>query len=61
MFLQMIKQLTEQISKSIKEGTITVYVKAANKEVPFSVTTYFVDYDQDIGFPGGAGGAGGGP
>lgn len=53
------KQMTEYLSKVIKEVKIVVYVKSGNKEVEFSATQYFVDYTQDIGLPG-MGGAGGG-
>lgn len=51
-FLSFIKQTQEFISKSVKEGTITVYVKSGKKEIPFSVTTYFVDYKQELALPG---------
>ncbi len=57
MLLMMIRQMTEMVSKSIKEVKVTVYAKAGNKEVPYSATTYFVDYNRDLGLPGG--GAGG--
>lgn len=56
--ISLIKQTQEFISQSVKEGTVSVFVKAAGKEVEFSVTTYFVDYNQELGI--GAGGAGGG-
>lgn len=46
--LMMIKQMQEFINKSVKEATVKVFVKAAGKEVEFSVTTYFVDYEQEI-------------
>lgn len=51
-FLSMIKQTQEFISKSVKEGTVTVFVKTGKKEIPFSVTTYFVDYTQELSLPG---------
>ncbi|MBX7231046.1 MAG: type II secretion system GspH family protein [Bdellovibrionales bacterium] len=55
MFLEMVKQSTEFISKSIKEGTVTIFVKTGgkNKEMPFSVTTYFIDYNREMPLPGG--------
>lgn len=53
--LAMIKQTQEFINQSVKEGTVTVFVKAAGKEVEFSVTTYFVDYNQEMPL-GGVGG-----
>jgi general secretion pathway protein I len=52
MFTAFIKSTTEYISKSIKEGTITIYVKAGAKEIPFAVTTYFMDYNQELSIPG---------
>ncbi|MGE0762066.1 MAG: type II secretion system protein [Bdellovibrionales bacterium] len=61
MFLSFIKQTQEFISKSIKEGTVTIYVKSGKKEVPFSVTTYFVDYTQELSLPGLPGGGGTAP
>lgn len=52
MLLTMIKQVSEYLSKAIKEGKVIVYVKSGAKEVPFSVTTYFVDYSKDLSLPG---------
>ena len=54
--LSMIKQTQEFIGQSVKEATVSVFVKAGKKEVEFSVTTYFVDYTQELG--GAAGGVG---
>jgi hypothetical protein len=49
MLLTMIKQMQNYISESVKEGTVTVYVKGAgDQEVQFSITTYFVDYNRDL-------------
>lgn len=58
-FLSFIKATQEYISKSIKEGTVTVLVKSGKKEVPFSITTYFMDYTQELSLPGMPGGGGG--
>ena len=58
MFLGFIKQTQDFISKSIKEGTVTVFVKSGKNEVPFSVTTYFIDYKQELNLPGLPGGGG---
>lgn len=58
MLLNFVKQTTEYISKSVKEGTVTVFVKAGKKEIPFSVTTYFMDYSQELALPGLPGGGG---
>jgi prepilin-type N-terminal cleavage/methylation domain-containing protein len=52
MLVQFIKATTEYISKSVKEGTVTVFVKAGAKEIPFTVTTYFIDYSQELSVPG---------
>ena len=62
MLLQFVKQTTEFIAKCVKEGTVTVFVKAGKKEVAFSITTYFIDYGKELalpGMPGGGGAAGG--
>lgn len=49
-----IKQLTEGLSKMIKEVTVTVIYKPENrsptKPLEYSVTTYFVDYDKNVSF-----------
>lgn len=56
MTLSLIKQLSDGLSKSIKEVTLTViYKPESGKPLQYPVTTYFVDYDQAISFgvPGG--------
>lgn len=49
-----VKQLTEGLSKMVKEVTLTVTYKPQNvknaKPQDFSVTTYFVDYDKEVSF-----------
>jgi len=57
------KQLTEYLSKVIKEVKVTIYVSSGSREVQFSATQYFVDYTQDFGMGalGGAAGGGGNP
>lgn len=58
MTLSLIKQLSDGLSKSIKEVTLTVtYKPLQGKPLTYPVTTYFVDYDQAISFgvPGGGG------
>jgi general secretion pathway protein I len=51
------KQVTEYLSKVIKEVKVTIYVQSGKREVEFSATQYFVDYTQGFGgLPGGAGG-----
>jgi len=47
-----VKQLTEQISKSIKEVTVTVIYKHPKKNIEVNATTYFVDFDKPINIPG---------
>ena len=54
--LLVLAQLRETMSKSIVEGTVTVFVNSGKKEVPFSVTTYFVDYTKEVSLPGFGGG-----
>ncbi|PIS09726.1 MAG: general secretion pathway protein GspI [Bdellovibrio sp. CG10_big_fil_rev_8_21_14_0_10_47_8] len=57
LLMSVVKQLTEGLSKAIKEVTVTVIYKTPNKGKPleYSVTTYFIDYDKDIqmGMPSG--------
>jgi len=48
MLLMMMGKMREIVSKSIVEATITVYVKNNEKDFPYSVTTYFVDYETEI-------------
>ena len=56
MLITMIKQVNEFVSKAVKEVTLTVIVAAGKREVSYNVTTYFVDWEQNIALPGGAGG-----
>lgn len=53
--VSMLKQMQDIMSKSIVEATVTVYVRGKEREVPFSVTTYFVDF-QGAQVPGLGGG-----
>jgi general secretion pathway protein I len=55
MMMTVVKQLTESISKSVKEVTVTVTYTGASKPIEHSVTTYFVDFNKEIplGIPGG--------
>ena len=46
----LVKQLTEQLSKSIKEVTVTVILDAKPEPREYSITTYFVDYDKESQF-----------
>jgi general secretion pathway protein I len=56
----MMNQLSELMGQSIREVTLTVFVKNGDKEMPFSVTNYFVDFNREINIPGLAGAGGGG-
>lgn len=57
--VSMIKQLSEQLSKAIKEVKISVLVKRNHKELEFSATEYFVNYQGQFDLGGGAGAPGG--
>lgn len=48
--MTVVKQLTEGLSKSIKEVTVSVILEdpAFKKPLEYSVTTYFVDHDKEI-------------
>jgi len=46
--LTILSKTREVVNKAILEATVTVYVKGAIKETPFSVTTYFVDYNTPV-------------
>lgn len=57
--LTVIQQMTDVISKNIKEVTVTVIYtsKRTKKQTKNAITTYFVDYSKDIALgPGGGGG-----
>ncbi len=61
MFLQLIQQTTEMINNSVKEVTVSVNVTAPNgRRATHSVTTYFVDFEQNLLGEVGAAGQGGG-
>ena len=52
----MIRQMTDIISKSIKEVRITVIVKGRKKDLEFSATDYVIDYATGLAaIPGGGG------
>ncbi len=51
MMMSLVKQMSETLSKAIKEVTVTVIFKPAKgKPLEYSVTQYFVDYDKEINF-----------
>jgi general secretion pathway protein I len=54
--ISMIRQMTEILSKAIKEVQVTVTVKKNKKELKYSATNYIVDYNTALSsVPGGAG------
>jgi len=56
--LSLIGQMTTMISQNIREVTVTVIYtsKRSKQEIKNSVTTYFVDYQSDLGLGGIGGG-----
>lgn len=48
MMLTVLSKMREIVNKSILEATTTVYVNSGQKEVSYSVTTYFVDYESEV-------------
>lgn len=53
MFIQIMKTLTEHLKKTVKEVKVSVFYKGNNgKELEYSVTTFFVDYDKEVPLPG---------
>ncbi len=52
MLISMIKQMTEYLSKAIKEVRVTVIVKRGKRETEFSATQYMIDYTKGFA-PGG--------
>ena len=48
MTLSLVKQMTDQISKSVKEVSVTVIFKGPKKNIEVSATTYFIDFDKGI-------------
>jgi prepilin-type N-terminal cleavage/methylation domain-containing protein len=64
MLISIIRQTQDFISKSVKEATVSVIVKVPKrkegKNPKFSVTTYFVNYDQELDIAAAASGGSGG-
>jgi prepilin-type N-terminal cleavage/methylation domain-containing protein len=50
--ITMIKTMGDFIKKSIKEVTVTLVAKFGSKEYKYPITTYLVDYNQEIAVPG---------
>ncbi len=48
MLLTMLSKMQQIMHQSILEATVTVYVKMRNKEFPYSVTYYIVNYNAPI-------------
>lgn len=62
MMINIIRQLSEHLSKSIKEVRVTIIHKNKNgKNLQFSATRYFVDFNKEIPMPGLPASAVGGP
>ena len=62
MLITIIRQLSEHLSKSVKEVKVTIVHKVKEgKSLEFSITRYFVDFNKDLpigGVPAGAVGGG---
>lgn len=58
MLITMIKQLTEYLNKTVKEVTVSVFVKTPRRTLQYSATTYIIDYSQSLGLSAGAAGGG---
>lgn len=52
MIISMIKQMTEYLSKVVKEVKVSVFIKRNKREIEFSATQYFVDYTKEFGGAG---------
>lgn len=47
--MSIVKQLSEGLSKAVKEVTMTIiYTEAKQKPIEYSITTYFVDFDKEL-------------
>jgi general secretion pathway protein I len=53
--ITMIKQMTDVLSKSIKEIKVSIFVKTPKKELEFSATDYMIDYATGLASLPGAG------
>ena len=61
MMMTVISQLTEHLSKTIKEVIVSVIYTKAKKPIELSVVTYFVDYNKPLSIGGSTGAPAGGP
>lgn len=55
MLMMVINQLTEHLTKTIKEVKVTVIYTGGKKPLEYSVVTYFVDYNKPLSIGGAAG------
>lgn len=46
--IQLVDQMTEYFKQAVKEMTVTVIYSKHGKQLRYEVTTYFVDYNQQI-------------
>lgn len=61
MLINIIRQLSEHLSKSVKEVKVTIVYKKGKRPLEFSATTYFVDYNRDLPIAAGGGGGAAAP
>ena len=54
MLLMLINQLTDQLTKTIKEVKVTVIYTGGKKPLEYSVVMYYVDYDKPLSIGGAA-------
>lgn len=52
MLLSMVRQMSDFFKQAVKEVTLTVFAKVGKKELPYAVTTYYVDYSKEPALPG---------
>ncbi len=50
--MTMVSTMQTYFKQAVKEVTLTVYAKVGKREVPYSVTTYFVDFNKMPNLPG---------
>lgn len=55
MLLMIMKNMTEHLKKTIKEVKVSVFYSSGSRELEYSITTYFVDYDRPLPIPGAGG------
>jgi prepilin-type N-terminal cleavage/methylation domain-containing protein len=53
----MVTQMSDFMKSAVKEVQVIVFAKVKEKEVKFSVSTYFVNYNAELAIPGLSGGA----